>query len=430
VSVDAKGPWYAVTILFVLYCLSFVDRFALALLAAPIRSTLGVTDTQFGLLLGPAFGIVYALAALPLAHLIDNKHRISLLSLGVMTWSLCTMASAFASNFIILLLLRAGVAIGEAVLSAAAISLIADLFSAEKRTLPTAVYVSVGTFMGAGAFVVGGAALDLATSLAPQAGLVPWQLTLVLVGLPGLLIATLLRLTVPEPARRNDPGVAAGNYSTVTQAFVYVRKEARLYAFLIGGLAIFAIGSYASPSWMPTLLIRGHGVAPADAGYLYGLTGVFGGVLGTVFWPIFIRARLLRGHRNVKINLLLCAAIVAPVLLAAAGLAPSKTLLLLAAGSAIFFISIAALVPALIIQDLAPARMRARLMATLYTAMNLVGSGAGPVLVPLIAGRFFTEPRALGGGFAVIGIVVAVVSSAAIWLARKRYRECIAGLSL
>lgn len=427
---NSRNAWYAVIIFFLLYCMSFVDRFILALLATPISAALGLTDTQFGLLLGPAFGVTYAIAALPLAHLIDNRNRIALLSLGVAIWSICTICSGFSPDFTTLLVLRVGVAIGEAVLSAAAISLIADLFPPGKRTLPTAMYVSVGTFMGAGAFIVGGAALDLATRLSTQVDLAPWQLTLVLVGLPGILLSLLLFLTVPEPTRGSDADTAAGDFSTVAQALAYVRKEARLYGFLIGGLSIFAIASFASPSWMPTLLTRGHGVAAAEAGYVYGSVGVFGGILGTFLWPIFIRYRLSRGHKHVKINLLLFAAIAAPILLALAGLAPNAMLLYLAAGSAIFVISIAALVPALIVQDLAPGRMRARLMASLYTAMNLIGSGGGPVLVPLIAGEFFVGPRALGGGFAVIGFAVAALASGAIWLARKRYKESVQALSL
>src|SRR3546814_8017332 len=115
----------------------------------------------------------------------DSRRRIPLVCVGVAMWSICTIASGFAPNFTWLLIFRSGVAIGEAVLSPAAISLIADLFPRDKRTLPTAAYTGVSAVMYSGSYIAGGAALQLATAMSGQIEMEPWKLTLVLVGIPG-----------------------------------------------------------------------------------------------------------------------------------------------------------------------------------------------------------------------------------------------------
>src|SRR5690606_11939401 len=124
-----------------------------------------------------------------LAHVIDGYRRVPLVVTGVMMWSVCTVVSGFASDFAWLMIFRAGVAVGEAVLSPAAISLIADLFPRDKRTLPTTLYTGVGAVMYSGSSIAGGAAVELATAISGYFDMEPWRLTLLIVGFPGLLLA-------------------------------------------------------------------------------------------------------------------------------------------------------------------------------------------------------------------------------------------------
>src|SRR5690606_960344 len=128
---SSRRAWYAICVLVLLYSLSFIDRFILSLLAPAVSEHLQLSDTQLGVLFGLGFGVVYALTGLPLAHLIDRRRRVPIVAAGVVLWSICTVASGFAPNFTGLLILRAGVAVGEAVLSPAAISIIADIFPRE-----------------------------------------------------------------------------------------------------------------------------------------------------------------------------------------------------------------------------------------------------------------------------------------------------------
>lgn len=198
----AKGRWYIVGLLTLLYGLSFIDRMILALLAQPVALSLGLSDMQLGLLMGAGFAVVYSLAGLPIAHFVDRGNRKLIVTLGVLCWSVLTVASAFARDFSHLLVLRAGVAIGEAVLTPAAVSLIADMFPRKARAAPTAVYASMSSIMASGSFVIGAAALGLSTAIQHSTGLEPWRMTMVFVGAPGILVAAIFYFTTREPIRR------------------------------------------------------------------------------------------------------------------------------------------------------------------------------------------------------------------------------------
>ena len=192
-----------VILLTVAYVFSFVDRYILGLLIEPIKADLGLSDTQIGLLLGPAFAIFYATMGLPLGWLADRKRRTWIVAAGVALWSFATAASGLAKNFLHLFIARMSVGVGEATLSPCAMSLISDSFPKEKRAKPIAFY-TMALSLGAGiASLVSAGVLQWAKSVPaielPIIGVVaPWQFTFIVVGLPGVLLA-LLMLTLREP---------------------------------------------------------------------------------------------------------------------------------------------------------------------------------------------------------------------------------------
>ncbi|HBP1145598.1 MFS transporter [Pseudomonas plecoglossicida] len=149
------GRWYVVAVLAMLYAVSMIDRFVLSVVAQPVTESLGLTNTQMGLLLGAGFAILYSLSGVPIAHLIDKGNRKRIVACGVLFWSLMTAASAFTTDFTSLMICRAGVAIGEAVLTPAAISLIGDMFSRKDRALPTSCYMATSNIMATGSFLLG-----------------------------------------------------------------------------------------------------------------------------------------------------------------------------------------------------------------------------------------------------------------------------------
>ena len=131
--INSSSAWVMVSLMMVAYIFSFVDRYILGLLIEPIKADLNLTDTQIGLLLGPAFAIFYATMGLPLGYLADRSKRITIVSIGIFVWSLATAASGFAQKFWHLFLARMMVGVGEATLSPCALSIINDSFPPEKE---------------------------------------------------------------------------------------------------------------------------------------------------------------------------------------------------------------------------------------------------------------------------------------------------------
>ena len=200
------GPYayYVLAVLFVVYIFNFIDRQILAILLEPIKQDLQVSDTALGFLTGFAFAVFYTFAGLPLARLADRGVRRSLIAISLATWSLMTAVSGLARNFTDLALARIGVGIGEAGASPPAHSLLSDYFPPEKRATVIAIYAS-GIYVGVGlGFWLGGWINDA----------YGWRVAFCVVGLPGLLMALLVRFTVHEPLR----GMSEHNI-TATQAY-------------------------------------------------------------------------------------------------------------------------------------------------------------------------------------------------------------------
>ena len=147
------------------YMVAFIDRQILSLLIQPIKEDLGVTDTQIGLLAGLAFAIFYSFIGIPIAKLADTKNRVSIISVGVALWTLMTAICGLTKTYFYLFLARIGVGVGEAALSPAAYSMIADYFPKEKLGRAIGIYV-IGLYLGAGiAMLVGSAVISLVSSL-------------------------------------------------------------------------------------------------------------------------------------------------------------------------------------------------------------------------------------------------------------------------
>ena len=285
-AAPARQPraWYIVGLLTALAVLSFLDRYILALLAAPLAKDLQLSDSQVALVIGLAFAIVYTVGGMPIAHLIDRYNRKPILVAGVLLWSRLTIASAFAQSFSMLLFCRGGVALGEAVLAPAAISLIADLFPPGERATPTSVFASVTSIMSKGAFLFGAGALAIASLLQPYVQIANWRTALIIVGLPGLFLAILVAFTMREPARIAAPNESR-DASELAPFFRYLTENWRLYLPFFVGVMAFGVFAIAAVSWVPTLLVRGFGLEPAIAGVWIGVIGSIAGFFGTFFWP-------------------------------------------------------------------------------------------------------------------------------------------------
>jgi len=183
-------------VLLIGFTFSFIDRQVLNLPVEPIRADLDITDTQISFLQGLAFVLTYVAMSVPIGRMVDRFNRIAIMVGGVLIWSVTTVACGLSKNYLQLMTARLGVGAGEAALTPAAWSVLADYFHPDKLARPISVYL-MGPYLGAGiAMIAGAEVLDWTKQIdhltLPLVGEVaPWQFTFIAVGLPGLLIAAL-----------------------------------------------------------------------------------------------------------------------------------------------------------------------------------------------------------------------------------------------
>ncbi len=192
-AVDHRRPYryYVLLLLTFVYVFNFVDRQLIGIVSPAIKADLNLPDWQLGLLKGFAFAALYTVLGIPVARLADRYHRVTIVSVSLGLWSAFTVLSGFAQNFVQLALARVGVGIGEAGGTPPSHSVLSDYFPKEERAGALAVF-ALGVPLGmAFAYLAGG-------WLTQTYG---WRMTFVIVGIPGVLLAILLRATVREPTR-------------------------------------------------------------------------------------------------------------------------------------------------------------------------------------------------------------------------------------
>ncbi len=376
---------YVLALLFVAYVFNFIDRQILAILLQPIKEELQVSDTAMGLLTGIAFALFYTCAGIPIARLADRRSRRTIIAVGLAAWSAMTAASGLVRTFAQLAVARIGVGVGEAAFVPPAHSLISDYFPAERRATAMAVF-SLGVHVGlAFGFLLGG-------WIAQFFG---WRAAFFAVGVPGLILAVVVRLTVREPARGHaDRAHAPSHAAAVSGALVSepfrvvfgILRTRRAFRHLALAAALHSFGGYAFAIWGPTFFVRVHGMTSGRLGTWLGAILGIGGAAGALLGGI-LADRL--GARDARWQLYVPA--IATVLQIPCALAtllwpsPVPALLFLipsAMASAIWFGPVFSLTQALV-----PPTMRATASAVLLFVINLIGLGIAPLAVGILNDR-------------------------------------------
>jgi len=419
---SSRAAWYVVGLLAALYAVSFLDRGIMALVIQPVARDLALNDAEMGVILGVGFAAMYALMGVPAAQLIDQKGRKTIIVVGVVVWCLGTIASAFASDFMTLTLCRASVASGEAVLTPAAISLIADLFPPNRRALPMSIYASMATVMTGGTLLLGGAALHLATAFADETGLAPWRGTLFLVGLPGLALIAVFVLTVREPPRTGTAEAIAGEGASLRELLHHLRERWRFYVPFYLGASFLVMYAYAQAGWLPTLLIRVHGVSPENSAYLLALATPIA-LMGTFFFPLLARRLDRGGGGDGLVTAFMIAAVAATPLMALFPLAPTIAGVIVGGGLTLACMTATSTLSPLTMQAFGPSRMRARLMALSLLCSSLLGFALGPTLVGVISSLDAGNPNSIGHAMSLLGAVVGPSAALCFALCRPAARR-------
>lgn len=415
---ESAASWYVLGLLMVSYSLAYVDRQLLNLLVDPIKHALIISDTQLSLVQGIAFISAYLLAAPIFGRLVDVTNRRNILVVGICMWSIFTALCGRADTYTELFAARFGVGASEACVFPVACSMIADLFSPRRSPRALSIFM-LGPMLGGGfSLLAGGVVIASARNIRLHfpmlEGLATWQLAFVMVGLPGLLFAAIVLLTVREP-RRNPSSTSKVDerHYTVRESASYIWHRRGFYGRIymcVGMLGIVVLGV---PAWLPSFLIRVHGVMPAAVGIRFGLTVVTFGAAGVLAGPWLARIVQRRGGQAAPLRMagysmlamLLCCALIP--------LAPGSLSALAAAAGTIFFSSLPTSIMISATQVCSPNRIRGA-VGSLYTFFaQLIGFGLGPTSIALVTEKVFHDPASIG---ASIAIVCTIASAIGTWL--------------
>jgi MFS family permease len=426
---DAPWPaprlgWLAVFLLALASIVSQWDRTVINLMVAPIKEAFTLNDTRFGALQSLAFGIFYVLACIPIGRLADRFQRRYIIGIGLALWSLFAMASGLARNYTQLFLTRIGVAVGEASLTPAGLSMLSDLFPPDRLGRPVGAFL-MSSPVGQGlAFLGGGALLQwLATSpflaASPLSGLEPWQATFIVIGFPGLLLLPFI-LRYREPLRRGRGGAAPLPAKEVMRV---VRERSNILVPMFAAFAMVPLVSYAFNIWTPALFQRTWGWNPARVGVAFGLILLVFGTSGAFFGGWMADRLARRGVLDAPLKVAAFGFVGCGVFGALAPLMPSAELALLLLAPAIFLSNTPYACAGTAIQLITPNRARAQLTAVYITITTLVGLGLGPLVVGIMTDYVFRDPADIRYSLAIVVAFPAPVLFVLLSCARRPFRE-------
>lgn len=366
-------------LLSIIYGLNFLDRQIIIILQEPIKIEFGLADWQLGAVTGGVVGLFYTTMLLPLAKWADGGvNRTRLIAAATAAWSVMTLLCGFCRTFIQLLLARIGVGMTEAAFVPSAHSLIADMYSTRERPHAMGIF-SVGLPIGMMAGLAIGGLIAQATS---------WRVALFAAGAPGILTAGLFLMIAREPRRgAMDTGPVVQEDRPGFLAGLNVLRRRRPIFHLIAGMAACTFVQTGIMTWLPSFLIRVHGMDLGQAGVSIGLISGVCGAAGTVLggWQAVKMGRSGQ-HRLLwlpMVGILISIPLYAFIFLAQSA---SVVLALLAATSVLSALWTA---PSLaLIQNHAPVALRAQASALASMTASLLGMSLGPIAVGIFSDIF------------------------------------------
>lgn len=363
-----RGRNYVLALLVLSYVFNFVDRQIIGILAISIKADLGLSDTELGILGGLAFAIFYTSLGIPIAMLADRWGRVKILSIAIALWSAFTAACGLAQNFWQLFLARMGVGVGEAGGVAPAYSLIADMFPVGSRARALAIF-TCGIPIGSALGILAGGLL---------AEHVDWRFAFILVGVAGLPLALLIKLTVREPARAQ----AVSTPPKFSEAIRVLAGKPSFWLLSLGS-AFAAIPLYGLMFWLPSLLRRSFELSLIDLSLFYGSVVLVGGIIG--LWIGGLVGDRLSARPQAHGYFPAITVLLAAPAYAIAIFSPNMVVgwVMLCIPQALSMVYIGPVLAA--IQQITPAQMRATSSAIYLFIGNLIGYGAGTALIGFLS---------------------------------------------
>jgi len=369
--------YYVVWLLFAVYVLNFVDRQILSILNEQLKAEFGLSDTELGILGGVAFAALYSILGLPIARWADRRSRVNIISLAIVLWSAFTAITAFAKVTWHLVVARIGVGIGEAGCSPPAYSLISDYFDQKRRGTALSIY-SMGVYGG------GFVGLFIGGLVAEEYG---WRAAFLVAGVPGVLLALIVKFTLREPPRGySDPPNsvrAAPPPALAVMANLWAKKSFRWLAI---AAALHALAGYGVGHFYASFLVRSHGLGIGEVGQVLGVIVAVGGLGGTLLGG-YLSDRYSNRYGDIRYYLFVPAVLLAiniPVAQFVYGMS-SRTAVLL---TMVPYIALSAsyLGPGIAVTHrLVSVSERAVASALLLLVINLIGLGLGPLVAGAVS---------------------------------------------
>ncbi|MBO6554653.1 MAG: MFS transporter [Roseitalea sp.] len=394
-----RSARYTLLVLAAILAVNHLDRHILSITLNQIGAEFALTDTQLGLLSGLLFAVVYVLFGFPVAKLAATGNRRNIVAISAAVWSTLTIAMAGAQNFAQLALARLGVGIGEAGAVAPSHSMISDLYPEHRRTSAMAAYVAGANIGVLLAFLVGG--------IVGQA--FGWRWAFVVAGIPGLVLALLLRFTVAEP-QRERPVSADQSRSLFLSTFGTIWNDRGLF-HAMAGISIVGIVTFGALAWNPTFIIRVHGLSQAQTGIFLALTIGIGGGLGT-----WLSGRLADRWGDAdprwRIGIVVAVILISKPFIAVFLLADGRALALAAfVGSAAIASVFWGPTFAYLHSRIEP-HMRPMATAIFLFCFNLIGVGVGPTIIGFLSDAVFAASGARSVAHALLAVQIAGIWAA------------------
>lgn len=366
---------YALAAMTAIYTLNFVDRGLMMLLLQPIKEDLQLSDTQLGFLTGIAFGLFYAVAGIPIARWADRGNRVTIASAAIGLWGLTVMSCLMVSSFIHLIVARIAAAVGEAGCKPPTYSLVGDYFpEPAERTRAMAVYWAASPLSSLISFIGGGWLNEL----------YGWRTAFFLMGIPGLALAVLAKLTISEPR------VQIGTRRVVERSLpplrvvlstLWTQRSCRHLTCAI--ILLWTMGLGLGP-WYVAFMIRSHGMGTGDLGVWLGVIFGFGGIAGVLLGG-YVAARWFADNERGQMRITAVSiALLVPCFVAFLTV-PEKHQALIALIPLVVVFNLFFAPTYALLQRLVADEMRATTLAVVMLLANLIGMGLGPQIVGILS---------------------------------------------
>lgn len=362
---------YILGALLVVYTFNFIDRVVIAIIQEPIKAEFGLTDFQLGLLGGPAFAVLYTFLGIPIARLAERKNRMTILSICLAIWSAMTALCGLANSYAMLLMARIGVSVGEAGCTPPAQSVISDYFPAGSRATAISIY-ALGVPVGSMLAAIGGG------WLAQNFG---WRSAFLILGLPGVALAIIVKLTVKEPPRAAS--ATAAEAPGFGAAFKELRGKPTFWHVALGS-AIASFVGYGVGQYLNSFLMRTHGLTLLESSRLTGVVLGIAAAFGT-FLAGYLADRLVKRHPNALAWLPALGFFIATPFYLAGYMAPNLWVAIpfLIVGAVTHYFYLGCMYATT--QGIVQPRLRATATAVLLFIVNLLGYGLGPPVIGLLS---------------------------------------------